>query len=179
MNCKKYFYLCRKFKPNFMQYLDKIIQESSLITKRALVIKMTKLKYSIEEICNLLSVKKSFIEKWRAIYNKEGAKNLSPKYKGSKGFLDNEQLKEIYLFLKNKTTCHLEELISYIKDKYGFYFKSKQSYYDILSTAGMSWKKTEKVNPKKDEALVAQKKEDIKKNSRVEKTKYVPGVWSY
>ena len=162
-----------------MQDLDKIITKSSLKIRRALAVKMIKLNYSIEEICNLLSVKKSFIEKWRAIYNKEGAKNLTSKYKGSKGFLNKEQLENIDSFIKAKDSCRLEELISYIKDKYDFCYKSKQSYYDLLTDAGMSWKKTEKLNPKKDDELVAQKKEEIKKNSKVKKAKYFPGIWSY
>ena len=43
-------------------------------------------------------------------------------------------------------------------------YKSKQSYYDILEDAGFSWHKSEKVNPKKDEEKVANKREEIKKN---------------
>ena len=69
-----------------MQDLNKIINESSLIFKRSLAIKMIKLDYAIEDVCDLIDVKKSFIEKWRAIYNREGVKHLNPKYKGSKGF---------------------------------------------------------------------------------------------
>ena len=162
-----------------MQDLNEIIKESSLKIKRALAVKMIKLGYSIEEICGLLVVKKSFIEKWRAIYNREGTKRLSPMYKGSTGFITEVQLENITSFIKTKETCRIEELISYIKDKYGFSYKSKQSYYDILTKAGMSWKKTEKVNPKKDDELVAEKKAEIKKNSKIEKKKYSPGIWSY
>jgi len=162
-----------------MQDIDKIINESSLVFKRALAIKMIKLDYSIENICDLIGVKKSFIEKWRAIYNREGVKHLNPKYKGSKGFLTDAQLDNIISFINTKNTCHIDELISYIKDKYDFSYKSKQSYYDILTKAGMSWKKTEKVNPKKDDELVAQKKEEIKKNFKNVKKKYSPGIWSF
>ena len=162
-----------------MQDLEKIINSGPLKLKRALAVKMIKSNYTIDEICELLVVKKSFVEKWRAIYNREGVKSLEPKYKGSKGFLDEAQLEVVNSFIKTKNTCSLEELIVYIKDNYGFSYKSKQSYYDILTNAGMSWKKTEKINPKKNDELVATKKEEIKKNFKNEKKKYSPGIWSY
>ena len=82
-------------------------------------------------------------------------------------------------FIKTKSTCRLEELINYIQETYGIIFKSKQSYYNLLSNAGMSWKKTEKVNPKKNDLLVANKQEEIKKNSMTENQKYSPGIWLY
>lgn len=162
-----------------MEDLDKVINTGSLKFKRALAIKMIKSNYTVEEICNLLTVTKSFIEKWRAIYNKEGAKSLNPKHKGSKGFLTKTQLDDIYSFIRTKDTCHLNELIEYIKVNYKLSYKSKQSYYDILTKSGMSWKKTEKINPKKDEELVKSKKEEIKKNSKSVKKKYLTGIWSY
>ena len=49
-------------------------------------------------------------------------------------------------------------------EKYLVIFKSKQSYYDLLSLGGLSWHKTQKSNPKKDEVLVLEKREEIKKN---------------
>ncbi len=106
-----------------MDDLDKVINTGSLKLKRALAIKMIKSNYTVEEICNLLSVTKSFIEKWRAIYNKDGAKGLNPKYKGSKGFLTKTQLDAIYSFIRTKDTCHLDELIGYIKVNYGLFYK--------------------------------------------------------
>jgi putative transposase len=41
-------------------------------------------------------------------------------------------------------------------------YQSKQSYYDLLKAAGISWHRTEPVNPKRDEAKVLQKREEIK-----------------
>ena len=162
-----------------MENLDAIIIEMPLEIKRALSVKMIKEGYLMEDICSTLSVGKSFVEKWRAIYNKEGGKNLKPKYKGSKGFLEESELKNIYGFLKKKESCSLNELITYIKENYKITYKSKQSYYDIFTASGMSWKKTEQINPKKDEKLVAEKREEIKKNSKVKKMKYFREIWSY
>jgi putative transposase len=126
-----------------------------------------------------LDVSPSFIEKWRAFYNREGASCFAVHYKGSEGYLTSEQKENIIQFINSKQTCQLEALISYLKNTFGIEYKSKQSYYDLLGIAGMSWKKTEKSNPKKDEEKVALKKEEIKKNSMKEKKKYKPGIWSY
>jgi putative transposase len=162
-----------------MEDLDEIITKMDLEVKRALAIKMIKEGYLMEDICTTLSVTKSFIEKWRSIYNKEGAKDLKPKYKGSVSFLKKEELNDVCTHIKTKETFRVEELISYVREEYGVVYKSKQSYYDILTTAGMSWKKTEKINPKKDENKVAEKKEEIKKNSKKIETKYFQEIWSF
>jgi putative transposase len=161
-----------------MEELNKIIS-GSLDVKRAICVKMTKLGYPNEKIIELLDISKYFIEKWRANYNREGAKCLATQYKGSVSYLSKSQQEEINKYIKTKSTCRLEELINYIHETYGISFKSKQSYYDILSNAGMSWKKTEKVNPKKNDLLVAIKQEEIKKNSMTENQKSSPGIWLY
>ncbi|NEO46088.1 MAG: winged helix-turn-helix domain-containing protein [Moorea sp. SIO4A3] len=41
-----------------------------------------------------------------------------------------------------------------MEDNYGIKFQSKQSYYDIFKEAGMSWKKTQKSNPKREQKKV-------------------------
>lgn len=160
-----------------MKDIDIVIQ-GSLEAKRALAVKMVLNGYKIEQICELLNVSKGFIEKWRAIYNKEGISCFPVAYKGSEGFLNKNQLKDIFQFINSKHSCRLEELICYIQDKFGVEYKSKQSYYDLLEEGGMSWKKTEKSNPKKDEEKVVLKKEELKKTSVKEKKKYSPGIWS-
>jgi len=42
-------------------------------------------------------------------------------------------------------------------------YKSKQSYYDLFDEAGISWHKSQKVNPKRNEKKISSKREDIKK----------------
>ena len=147
--------------------------------KRALAVKMFFQDYSYSQISKLLNVSQSFVEKWRALYNKKGADCFVVNYKGSKSYLQEKQKEKVYQFIQSKLTCLLEDLISYIKNEFDIEYKSKQSYYDLLGNAGKSWKKTEKVNPKKDEEKIATKKEEIKKNSTIEKKKYSPGNWSY
>lgn len=86
-------------------------------------------------------------------------------YKGSEGYLSEAQKQEVVDFLKLQQSCSLETLTSYLEEKFDIIYKSKQSYYDLFDLAGMSWKKTEKINPKKDEQKVLEKQEDIKKTS--------------
>jgi len=161
-----------------MEELNKII-DSSLEIKRAMCVKMTKLGYSNEKIIELLNVSKGYIEKWRANFNREGVNCLATQYKGSVSYLDKEQKAEVKEFIKTKETCRLEELIKHIQESYGITFKSKQSYYDLLADAGMSWKKTEKVNPKKIDELVVIKREELKKNLMTGNQKFCPGIWLF
>jgi putative transposase len=51
----------------------------------------------------------------------------------------------------------LPELQAHLEDEYQVVFKSKQSYYDLLTEAGLSWKKSQKRNPKTDPELVKKK----------------------
>lgn len=161
-----------------MKDIDILIQ-NSLEVKRALAVKMILTGYSITQIEELLNVSKAFIEKWRALYNKEGVSCFPVAYKGSDGFLNQKQTNEVLQFINSKQTCMLEELISYIQVNFGIQYKSKQSYYDFLYKGGMGWKKTEKTNPKKDDNKVELKKEELKKTSVKEKKRYFPGIWSY
>ena len=57
----------------------------------------------------------------------------------------------------------MRELESYVDANYGVNFKSKQSYYDLFALAGISWKKSQKRNPRLDSKLVEQKKKEITK----------------
>lgn len=58
----------------------------------------------------------------------------------------------------------MEELRDLIERRYGVVYQSKQSYYDLLKAAGLSWHRTQTVNPKRDEGQVLLKREAIKKN---------------
>ncbi|NEP29690.1 MAG: winged helix-turn-helix domain-containing protein [Moorea sp. SIO3I6] len=48
-----------------------------------------------------------------------------------------------------------------MEDNYGIKFPSKQSYYDLFKEAGMSWKKTQKRNPKRDQKQVEIRHQEI------------------
>jgi putative transposase len=52
----------------------------------------------------------------------------------------------------------LQELREYIEDNYDVRFPSSQSSYTLLDEAKISWKKTQKKNPKKNAKVVETKK---------------------
>lgn len=60
-------------------------------------------------------------------------------------------------WLREKNYWNLEELQTYLEVDYDIVFQSKQSYYDLFTQAGISWKKNQRSNPKKDP-------EEVKKN---------------
>ncbi len=61
-------------------------------------------------------------------------------------------------WLKQKNYWHLPELQQHLEDTYNVVFQSKQSYYALFQSAGLSWKKSQKRNPKQDQKLVEKKK---------------------
>jgi transposase len=58
-----------------------------------------------------------------------------------------------------KELLNLGELKAYIESRYEIVFSSQQSYYEIFDSAGLSWKKSQKRNPKTAPLLV--KKEEL------------------
>jgi transposase len=59
----------------------------------------------------------------------------------------------------------LEALREDVDEQYDVVFQSKPSYDDLLHEAHISWKKTEKFNPARDEAAVLSTREALKKTS--------------
>ncbi|WP_445243260.1 MULTISPECIES: helix-turn-helix domain-containing protein [unclassified Microcoleus] len=49
---------------------------------------------------------------------------------------------------------NLGELKAYIEERYEIVFSSQQSYYEIFDSAGLSWNKSQKRNPKTAPELV-------------------------
>lgn len=148
-----------------MSTLDDIIDSSAnLEVKRALAVKMINSNFKTDEISLLLNVSASFVSKWKIIYEDQGVEALSVNYKGGTGFLTSLQRDEIFCHLKDKPYYSVEELQEYIKRRYNIVYQSKQSYYEILKDAGLSWHRTQAVNPKQNEEAVLLKREEIKKN---------------
>ena len=131
--------------------------------KRALAVKMFEHGLDRNRISLILSVSESYVTKWNSIYGKKDAEGLLLGYMGSEGYLDEFDHYDIIKYIKTKETITVDELASYITENFGVTYSSKQSYYDLLHEAGMSRKKTEKVNPKRDEAKVVEKRQEIKK----------------
>ena len=154
---------------------DIINSPESLEVKRALAVKMILHDFKTKEICSLLDVSDSFVSKWKTIYENEGAEGLRVNYKGGTGFLTESQRFEIFFHLKDKPYYRVEELRDWIERHYGVVYQSKQSYYDMLKEAGLSWHQTQAINPKRDEGQVLLKREEIKKKLEERQTEIVSG----
>lgn len=101
-----------------------------------------------------------FISKWTQAYEEFGISGLRLGYQGSLGYLEPEQRRAVIIWLQSKNYWNLAELQGHIQTEYEVEFDSKQSYYTLFEQAGISWKKTQKRNPKEELALV-QKKQEI------------------
>ncbi len=128
--------------------------------KRALAVQMVMREYSYFEIRDVLQVSVGFISKWKQMFEEQGIAGLRLKHQGSSGYLDVVARQEVINWLQQKNYWNLSELQQHIEDKYQVRFASNQSYYDLFQQAGLSWKKTQKRNPKKDPELVEKKTGD-------------------
>ncbi len=125
--------------------------------KRALAVKMFLENYKHREIQTVLGISSGFISKWTKIYEKSGIDGLKLGYLGSNGYLEASQRQEIIRWLTEKDYWNLAEVQGHIQDNYDVVFESKQSYYSLFEQAGISWKKTQKRNPKEEPELVKKK----------------------
>ena len=131
--------------------------------KRALAVQMLSKQIPRGKIIEILGVSGSFIIKWKNAFALDGVEALKLKYSGSKGYLSSDQREEICQFLNSKNTWTLEEIKYYVAETYDIVYQSDESYYELLRQAGMSWKKTQKKNPKKDPDKVENRRLEIEK----------------
>jgi putative transposase len=71
--------------------------------------------------------------------------------------LDTQQRQTVIAWLKQKDYWNLSELQQHIEDTYAVVFASNQSYYELFAEADISWKKTQKRNPKAEPEVVEKK----------------------
>jgi putative transposase len=122
--------------------------------KRAVAVKMAIEGHPHKLISQLLGVGKDFVGDWKKKFKAGGIEGIRLGYKGSEKYLTPEQIAEVSEWLRSRQYWHLDELINYLDNQYGIVYKSKQSYYDLFDLAKISWKRSQKVNPKFDEELV-------------------------
>jgi putative transposase len=106
------------------------------------------------------------VRAWRQRYGREGVEGLRLRYRGSESYLSVEQRQELEDWLGSQETLTVEEVRDEIEARYGIVYQAKQSYYDLLDASGWSYHRTEKGNPKRNEAQVLERREEIKKNWR-------------
>lgn len=125
--------------------------------KRALAVQMVNQNYTYYAIRDVLKVSVGFITKWRQRYEQQGVAGLHLRHQGSRGQMTPEQRQAVLVWLKQKHYWNLGELQQHLEEQYDVVFESKQSYYTLFADAGISWKKTQKRNPKADPAVVEKK----------------------
>jgi len=125
--------------------------------KRGLAVKMAIEEYPYQKITQLLGVSSFCISDWKKKFKANGIEGIMLGHKGSKKYLTDGQFTEVVKWLSSQKYWHLEELVNYLDRQYGVVYKSKQSYYNLLDLANISWKRTQKTNPKSDEESVKKK----------------------
>ena len=63
---------------------------------------------------------------------------------------------------RGQETVSVEAVRDYVEARYGVVYQSK--HYDLLEAGGMSYHRSETGNPRRDEAQVLIRREEIKKN---------------
>jgi len=132
--------------------------------KRAVSVKLGEAGMATDAIGAILQVTPRVVRKWRRRYEREGVDGLAVRNRGSESYLSGEQRQEIEEWLRAQTALTVEEVRDEIEARYGIVYQSKQSYYDLLAASGLSYHRTEKGNPKRNEAQVLERREEIKKN---------------
>ena len=148
-----------------MPSLDEIISESrdAREVKRAVCVKMALNEMPTSQVCEMLNVSPQYVSKWRGKYEAEGAEGLRLAHRGSESYLTPEARAQIIGWIKEHETISIEAVRDYVEEHCGVVYQSKQSYYDLLVAGGLSYHKSEKRNPKRDEAQVLERREEIKK----------------
>ncbi len=152
-----------------MVILNNLIDTTSELreAKRGLAVKLKEMGHTINEVAEALNVSPGYVVKWKGVYKKKGVEGLRLQYKGSAGYLNSFQKDELIAWLKEKTYWNLSELQEHVQQKYKVIFKSEQSYYDLFKAAGISWKKSQNYNPKKNPEQVSAKQEEIKQKFKI------------
>lgn len=150
--------------------LDDLIKHSSkgAEIKRGIAVKQDLAGKSRKLIAEIMSVTEAFISKWRIIYDEYGVNGLLSAHQGAKprAFLSEEKKALVLAHIRSHSVFSFSDLVSYLQKEHGVSYKSSQSYYDLLHEAGMSWHKSQKTNPKRDEQRVQERRTAIKKNFR-------------
>lgn len=134
--------------------------------KRALTVKQDLAGKDRKLIGEILEVSSSFVSKWRQIYDAYGVDGLLSYHKGGKprSFLNESQRAQVLQHIKDHKIFSPKDLAVYLKQTFDVSFKSGQSYYDLLHAAKMSYHKSQKANPKRDEEKIERRRKEIKKN---------------
>ena len=148
-----------------MDRLAQLIEETTDVRelKRAVSVKLGAGGMAAEAIGAVLQVTPRAVRKWQRRYEREGVAGLQVRNRGSESYLGVEQRHELDAWLEAQETITVEAVRDEIEARYGIVYQSQQSYYELLDASGFSYHRTEKSNPKHNEAQVLERREEIKK----------------
>jgi len=129
--------------------------------RRALAVKLALLGYRYEAICEMLDVTLGFVSQSKKAYETQGTAGLTLKYQGAQPYLSASERQAVIDWLKNGQEWSVERLQQHIESTYGVVFQSRQSYYQLLADANLSYKQAQRTNPKRDEERIAAKKKRL------------------
>jgi transposase len=149
-----------------MDRLAQLIEETTDVRelKRAVRVKLSEEGMATEAIGEVLQVTPRAVRTWRRRYEREGVEGLQVRNRGSESYLSVEQRQEIEDWLGTQETITVEAVREEIEARYGIVYQSKQSYYALLDASGLSYHRTEKGNPNRNEEQILERREEIKKN---------------
>ncbi len=117
--------------------------------KRALAVKLAHENIAYDTIVTMLQVSKAFISKWKCIAAEASIEGFRMGYHGASSYLSTEQRDQTLAWLREQETWLVPALQSYLQETFQVVYQSLQSYYNFLHVAGLSWKKSQATNPKK------------------------------
>ena len=129
--------------------------------RRALAVKLALQGYLYEVISDMLDVTPGFVSQAKQAYETQGTAGLTLKYQGAQPYLSASQRQAVIEWLKIQQEWSVERLHAHIETTYGVVFQSRQSYYHLLADAGITYKQTQRANPKRDEEQVSAKKKRL------------------
>ena len=126
--------------------------------RRALAVKLALQGYLYAAISEMLDVTPGFISHAKKAYQTQGTAGLTLQYQGAKPYLSPQQRLSVSEWLKQQVEWSVERLQAHVEETYGVVFQSRQSYYQLLADAKLTYKRAQRANPRHDEQQVAAKK---------------------
>src|SRR5215475_1546755 len=146
--------------------LTTLIEETTEVRelKRALRVKRREGGLPTEAVGEVLHLPPRTVRAWYQRYEREGVEGLRVQTRGSESYLSVEQRQEIEDWLGAQETITVEGGREEIEARSGSIYQSKHSYSDLMDARGLSYPRTEKGKPKRNEAQVLGRRDEIKKN---------------
>lgn len=120
-------------------------------------VKLAEEGYKYRQISKILEVSVGFISKWKQAFDSSGLAGLKSSYQGGKGYLTGSERQAVMLWLIEQRTWDISDLEVHLIEQYDVVFQSRQSYYQLLKEARITWQKGEQVNPRQDPEAISKK----------------------